>query len=68
MDARSIVRALTAERRARGWTQEQVAEAGGFKQSSLSYWENGRQRPSLDSLVAWASAFGKRIALEDVPS
>lgn len=50
---------LRAMRRARGWSQEDLADraGGGIDQSQISQWEGGRKRPSMESVAKLARAF-----------
>ena len=53
------VRALRA---AAGWTQDAFAEHVGFARSYMSKLETGGANPSLDAIVALASALKVRVA------
>ena len=44
-------------------TQDEVARRSGVWQSSISDYETGKSQPTLDSLDAWASAFGLKHRL-----
>lgn len=61
---------LREARRRRGWTQAQLARAGGVPQSTIARWESGRVAPRLDSLgrVLEAAGFRPRIELDDETS
>lgn len=48
-------------RRAKGLTQEQVAQALGVSGPAVNKWERGRGYPSIDSLKAIAEFFGVTI-------
>jgi transcriptional regulator with XRE-family HTH domain len=52
---------IAAWRKARGWSQRQLAEAVGVTVSAVSYWESGTTKPSrhLEKVVA---AFGVEMA------
>lgn len=52
----------------RGLTQENVGAASGVRQQEISMWENGRKRPNLRSLIAWAGALGMRLTVEKKPA
>ena len=62
MDMRKLV-GINVERlrRARGMTQEQLAERSGFSQQYISGLENGRRNPTVVTLYEIATA------LEAVP-
>jgi transcriptional regulator with XRE-family HTH domain len=47
---------LKAARKAKGWTQQELAEKTGLTAAFLSYLENGSRSGSLDSLVKLAEA------------
>jgi Zn-dependent peptidase ImmA (M78 family) len=49
---------LTTARRARGYTQEQLAEAAGVTQAALSRYENDMREPEPDVLARIARALG----------
>lgn len=50
---------LKSMRRARGWSQEELADraGGGIDQSQISAWETGRKRPSMENVAKLAHAF-----------
>ena len=57
MDMRKLVgRNVRAVRRARGMTQEQLAETSGFSQQYISDLERGRRNPTVVSLYELAEA------------
>ena len=57
MDMRKLVGRNTARlRRARGMTQEQLAEKSGFSQQYISGLENGRRNPTVVTLFEIARA------------
>ena len=61
MDMRRLVGANFARhRRARGLTQEQVAELSGFSQQYISGLELGRRNPTLVTLFELAQAVGAK--------
>lgn len=49
---------LETARRARGLTQEQLAEAVGIRQAALSRYEHGLRQPDEDTLARLADALG----------
>ena len=57
-------------RKARNWTQEQLAEAIGTTQQTINRWENGYTEPKLSDLHKISSALGITLSfllgLEDV--
>jgi transcriptional regulator with XRE-family HTH domain len=59
MDMRKLVgRNFERLRRAKGLTQEQVAERSGFSQQYLSGLERGRRNPTVVTLYELAQALG----------
>ncbi len=59
MDMRRLVGENVRSRRvAKGWTQEQFAEASGFSQQYISGLEQGRRNPTVVSLFELAQALG----------
>lgn len=54
----SLGEVLETARRARGYTQEQLAEAAGVTQAALSRYENDRREPEPDALARLARALG----------
>lgn len=49
---------VARHRRAKGWTQEELARRAGLSVFSLSRIEQGRQRPALDVIETIAAAMG----------
>ncbi|WP_158854490.1 helix-turn-helix transcriptional regulator [Saccharothrix deserti] len=49
---------VAALRLERDWTQQQLAEAGGFDRKTVNRIENGRHSPSLDRVFVLADALG----------
>ena len=45
-------------RRARGWSQEELAGRLGVSRQSVSKWESGASTPDLDRIVAMCGLFG----------
>lgn len=59
MDMRRLVATNFARlRRAKGLTQEQVAERSGFSQQYISGLEQGRRNPTVVSVYELAQALG----------
>lgn len=59
MDMRKLVgRNVRAVRKARGMTQEELAERSGFSQQYISDLERGRRNPTIVSLYELAQALG----------
>lgn len=52
---------LTALRRERGFSQEQLADMLGVTRQSVSKWEAGSTMPELEKLVALADEFGTGV-------
>lgn len=49
---------LLALRRARGWSQEELAAQVGVSRQALSKWENGAAMPDAENILAIAKLFG----------
>ena len=49
---------ITEARNARGWSQEQLAEAVGTTQQTLQRWESGRTDPQVGKVEAVSAALG----------
>lgn len=58
-----IVEELILLRRQHGYTQRQLAELLGTRQSTVSAHENGRLSPNLNTLIKWAAVFGRNVGL-----
>lgn len=59
MDVRKLVgRNVARARRAKGLTQEQVADRSGFSQQYLSSLERGRRNPTIITIYELAQALG----------
>jgi len=52
---------LFSERQKRGLSQTQLAEMLGVTNKAVSKWENGRAKPSTDTLRRLASLFGTNV-------
>lgn len=62
--AMTIGARIRAARLARGWSQQQLADAVGAVQTTVSSWERGRTEPGRSDTVRIASKLG--IPLEDI--
>lgn len=49
---------IREERKARGWTQSDLAQRADINSISISYYETGRTIPSVMGLIGIADAFG----------
>lgn len=59
MDMRKLVGANTARiRKAKGWTQELLAERSGLSQQYISGLENGLRNPTILTIYEIATALG----------
>ena len=58
-----IARQIKEVRKAKGMTQEHLAELVGTKKSNISRLESGRYNPSLDFLVKVAGGLGREITV-----
>lgn len=59
--AQAFGRRVWDERRARGWTQADLAAKSGINQKSLSEYENGLAAIRLERAVAIADVFGMSL-------
>ena len=64
--AKSIVRALIAERKRKGFTQQDIADRTGMKAPNVTRLESCKFTPRLDLLERYAEALGKKIKFEIV--
>lgn len=58
-----IVTSLIAERKRLGYTQQDVADISGMKAPNVTRIESRKYSPSLDVLMRYANALGKKIYL-----
>jgi transcriptional regulator with XRE-family HTH domain len=56
--------ALRDARRRAGVSQSQLAQRAGTSQATVSAYESGRKRPSVETLVRLLAALGARIVVE----
>ena len=63
MDDYSFPRRLTEERKARGYTQKQIAEALGISDRTYSKWETGENEPDVETLCRLAAFYGESPAV-----
>lgn len=66
-----ILSVITTYRKARGWSEYQLAEHSGLPQSTISSWYRKNVTPSVASLEKICSAFGITLSqlfcAEDTP-
>lgn len=56
---------LKSLRQSHGMTQQEVADfCGGIKKASVSAWESGKARPTLDALILLKSLY--RVSIDDL--
>jgi len=65
---REIARQILRLRQAQGWTQAQLAEALGTKQSVVARLESGSHRPSLSTLEKICQVLGARLEVRLMPT
>ena len=53
---------IAEAREARGWTQEQLAEAIGTTQQTIQRWESGQIEPKLTSVRKISNALGITVS------
>jgi transcriptional regulator with XRE-family HTH domain len=61
-----VKRALIEARMANGWTQKDLADRCGMRQSNISRLESGATSPTLRTLQQLAQGLGKRIEVKIV--
>ncbi len=64
IDYNSIGQRIREFRKARGWTQEKLAELSGIEPSNISHIERGATKLSLPTLVAVANAL--EVSLDEI--
>ncbi|MDO5403724.1 MAG: helix-turn-helix transcriptional regulator [Eubacteriales bacterium] len=62
--AKYIVGQLIMERKKQGLTQQNIADATGMKTPNVTRFESCKYTPSLDVLMKYANALGKKISIE----
>ena len=55
---KDLLTAITTNREARGWTEDQLAERSGLPQSTISSWYRKNMIPTVPSLEKICHAFG----------
>lgn len=60
--AQMVVQRLRAERRARGWTQKELAARSGIERANIARLEAGRHSPRVDTLESLAKAMSLSLA------
>ena len=45
-------------RKARGWSQEELADRTGVSRQAVSRWESGSAKPDADKIIAICDLFG----------
>ena len=58
---------LQALRKARGWSQEELATQINVSRQALSKWESGASVPDTENVVALSRLFGLRIWASTLP-
>lgn len=61
--ARTWGKNLGEQRNARGWTLEQVADRIGVSWQSVSKWEKGQSRPTVENQAKLAGLYGMTVAM-----
>lgn len=61
MDATKIGTFIAAERRAKGWTQRQLAGELQLTDKAVSRWETGKGLPDVSLLLPLAAALGVSV-------
>ena len=60
MDATKIGTFIAAERRAKGWTQRQLADKLQLTDKAVSRWETGKGLPDVSFFAAVGRCFGRQ--------
>jgi transcriptional regulator with XRE-family HTH domain len=61
LDCKAVGRSIAAARRSRGWTQKELAEAGGFSWHTVVGWENGLRLPRTAYLGTLANLLRRSL-------
>lgn len=61
-----VIDSLIAERKNKGMTQKQLAEASSLTQSVIARLESKKASPQLDTLLKVLAPLGKTLAIVDV--
>lgn len=66
--ASCIVKSLVEERKSQGITQQNIADRTGMKTANVTRIESCKNTPTLEILIRYANALGKKlnIRLEDI--
>ncbi len=56
-NSQTFAEKLRQQRRRRGWTQAELAGRLQVRQSAISHWESGRERPTLEHLLILLALF-----------
>lgn len=59
--AKGIIAELVAERKKQGLTQQEIADRTGMKASNVTRIESCRYMPTLEVLVRYSKAVGKKL-------
>lgn len=62
--AKDVVHALILERKKQGLTQQMVADHTGMKTSNVTRVESCKNTPTIDVLIRYADALGKKLRIE----
>ena len=62
--AKDVVHTLILERKKQGITQQIIAEHTGMKTSNVTRIESCRNVPTMDVLIRYADALGKKLRIE----
>jgi len=61
LDCKLVGAAIAEARRCRGWTQKELAEAGGFSWHTVVGWENGLRLPATRYLKTLANLLRRSL-------
>lgn len=57
-----MVNSIKEARRARGWSQAELAKRAGISQQAVQRYESGEREPRVSSVIAMASALGVTLS------